>query len=151
MITIRFVSHPGIFDSLCKIAQYCYWPSHVEAILHDGRCLGSWFKQGGVRIRPANYDAGSFSKELFVSIKSTPDQEARFFAFLFDQVGKPYDAIAIISFYSGRDWQEDDSWECTELLAAGLVKCGILPENMAVKFSHLTPRDLILITSTIVI
>jgi uncharacterized protein YycO len=152
MITIRFVSHPGLFTWICRFAQYGYWPSHCEFKTPDGRRIGSWFLKGGVRIEPANYDAGQFSREMFISIKATEAQESAFHDFILDQVGKPYDWRAVISFYSkrsGRDWQATDSWFCSELIASALAASGILPKHMAVKFSRITPRDLVLLISTL--
>ncbi len=152
MITARFASHPGIFNGMCRWAQYGAWPTHCETVLSDGQRLGSWFHQGGVRIRPANYEAseGGFTKELWVHLKATPAQEEAFYAFLHAQIGKPYDWKAIVGFViSGRDWQEPDSWDCSELFASALAACGLLPQHMAVKFSRVTVRDVMLLTSMI--
>ncbi len=63
-ILIRFVSHPGIFTWLCRWAQYGFWATHCEVVLADGRRLGSWFTRGGVRVVPADYDAGEFDRLL---------------------------------------------------------------------------------------
>ncbi len=152
MITIRFASHPGIFNALCRFAQYGLWPTHCEIPLGDGRRLGSWFHRGGVNILPADYDVGAFTKELFVDLKATEEQAAKFYAFLDKQVGKPYDWRAIVAFYSkifGRDWCAEDSWFCSELVGAALIACGLFPRHMAVKFSRLTVRDLLLLSSMI--
>ena len=152
MITIRFVQHPGPFTWACEFAQYGFWATHCEAVLPDGTRLSSWFHQGGVCILPSDYDSGAFNRQQFVRIKSTEAQESAFYAFLHAQVGKPYDWRAIISFYSkmrGRDWQSRDSWFCSEIVAAALAGCGILPQCMAVQFSKVTPRDLMLLSSTL--
>lgn len=148
MISLRFVSHPGPFDWACRLSQYWFWSSHVEALMPDGSLLGAMF-DGGVQARPPNYDAGGFSKQMYVPLLMTAGQEARFIAFLRDQIGKPYDWTAIASFYSQRDWQEDDSWFCSELIAAALAASGAFPATMAVKFSRITPRDLMLLTSVL--
>lgn len=147
MIRLRFVSHPGVFNWACRIAQYGFWATHCEALLPEGGRLGSWYTEGGVRVLSDNYDEGAFIKETFVTLKSTPEQEEIFFAFLDTQIGKPYDTLAIVAFYSSRAWQELDSWQCSELIASGLSYCGLFPHEMAVKFSRITPRDLMLLTS----
>jgi len=144
---IRFVSHPGIFDLAAKIAQYGFWSTHVEAVLPDGTTIGAM--RDGVKIRSKGYDAGHFSQELFIDVSATPDQDAIFCAFLGSQVGKPYDFLAIAAFlWPSRNWQEFDSWYCSELVGTALSECGILPKEMAVKFSRITPRDLLLLVST---
>lgn len=149
MITLRFVSHPGPFDLLVKAAQLGYWASHVDALLPDGNFISSRFWDG-VQIRPPDYDAGKFSREQWFSIIATKDEEAKFYGFLHDQVGKPYDALAIVSFLFWRDWQAADSWFCSELPAAALSACGLFPKMLAVGFNRITPRDLALITSALV-
>lgn len=147
MITLRFVSHPGIFDWAAKIAQYGFWCTHCEAVMPDGALLGAI--SDGVKARPPGYDAGHFSQEMFLDVHATPDQENIFYAFLESQIGKPYDTWAVISFFwPSRDWQEFDHWECSELLGTAFGECGILPKQMAVKFSRITPRDLLLLIST---
>lgn len=147
MIRIRFVSHPGIFNWACRIAQYGFWCTHCEAVMPDSALLGAI--SDGVKARAPDYDASQFSRELFLDVKASSEQEEIFYAFLVSQIGKPYDTWAIISyFYPSRDWQEFDAWYCSELLGAALAECGILPKEMAVKFSRVTPRDLLLLIST---
>ncbi len=150
MITVRFASHPGIFNWACtKLAQGGFWASHCEAVLPDGRRLGSWFHKGGVIIEPADYDKNAFSRELFVKIRATETQVEEFFAFLNNQVGKPYDWLAILAFAFQRDWQEPDSWFCDELLAAGFVACGLIPNSMTDGLNRITVRDLFYMLSMV--
>ena len=40
------------------------------------------------------------------------------------QIGKPYDWTALWSFVIRRDWQEDDSWFCSELVAWAFAQGG---------------------------
>ena len=147
MITIRFVSHTGIFNWACTIAQYGFWGTHCEAVMPDGSYLGAI--SDGVKARNPKYDKGSLKHEIFLDVKATSYQAEIFHAFIESQIGKPYDLWAILAyFYPSRDWQSFDAWYCSELLAAGLAECGILPKEMAVKFSRVTPRDLMLLVST---
>jgi len=147
MITLRFVSHDGLFNWACRIAQYGFWGTHCEAVMPELTYLGAM--SDGVKARAGNYDAGKFSQETFLGIEATPEQEEIFYAFIESQIGKPYDLWAILAyFYPSRDWQSFDAWYCSELLATGLAECGILPKEMAVKFSRITPRDLLLLIST---
>ena len=57
----------------------------------------------------------------------TAEQKAAYLAFLYDQVGKPYDSEAIWAFLFNRDWRETDSWICSELAAAGAEHAKIVP------------------------
>ena len=148
-IIIRFASHTGIFNGLCRFAQYGFWATHSEAVLPDSQRIGSWYHKGGVRIEPPDYDTGTIKQELFIGLKATDAQAEAFYVFLHSQIGKPYDALAIASFVSGRDWQQPDSWSCSELIGAGLAACGLFPQHMAVKFSKVTPRDALLLASMV--
>lgn len=142
MITIRFVSHPGIFNWGTRVFQSGFWADHVDAVLPDGRMLGAHFK--GVQILPADYDAGpgQLARELRVDLKTTAEREERFFAFLMAQVGKPYDFKALVAFAFARDWRRQDSWICSELQAAALEACGIFPNPMPIEVNKVTLRDL---------
>jgi len=147
MITLRFVSHKGMFNWACTIAQYGFWSTHVEAVMPDGRYLGAI--GDGVKSRDPSYDKGRVKKEIFLDVKTTAEQEDIFYAFVESQIGKPYDLWAILAyFYPSRDWQSFDAWYCSELLGTALAECGILPKEMAIKFSRVTPRDLMLLIST---
>lgn len=147
MITLRFVSHPGLFNWACTIAQYGFWGTHVEAVMPDGRYLGAI--SDGVKARDPGYDKGSVKKEVFIEVRATAEQEDIFYAFVESQIGKPYDLWAILAyFWPSRNWQSFDAWHCSELLGTGLAECGILPKEMAVKFSRVTVRDLLLLVST---
>jgi hypothetical protein len=94
-----------------------------------------------------NYNAESIDRELVVHVPATPDQTDKFYAFLRDQIGKPYDDKAVIGLGLGRDWRSPDSWFCSELDAAALCACGIFPPHLADELNHVTPRDLLLILS----
>lgn len=146
MITLRFVSHPGIFTWACRIAQYGFPYTHVEVVLDDGRLLGAM--GDGVKARPKGYDAGRFLNETFLTVSMTVEQEAVFLAFLNQQIGKPYDRWAVMAFFVGRDWQEPDSWDCSEMAAAALAACRKFPQHLAVSFSRVTVRDVFLLVST---
>jgi uncharacterized protein YycO len=145
MIRLRFVAHPGIFDALTKFAQYGFWATHCEIVV-DGGYLGARL-DGGVRVRPVDYDAGKFSREEIVAVPATDVQERCFLEFAFAQLGKPYDWSAIAAFYVSRDWQDDRAWWCSELTGASFVANGMFrkPENFQRRF---TVREQRLLAST---
>ena len=148
-VTVRFVSHPGLFTKLCRFAQNGFWATHCEAIMPDKRRLSAWFLKGGVRILPADYDAGEFDREQFVTLSLTGPQASAFFNFLYDQVGKPYDWRSIVAFYAQwfrPSWQEDDAWFCDELLAGALVAAGVFPQKMASERNRITVFDFYLVS-----
>lgn len=152
MITLRFVSHPGIFNWACRIAQYGFEFTHVEYLRpSDGCYIGAM--SDGVKARAGDYDnlggTAGFSRQMFVHVDLTPEQQVIFEAFLESQIGKPYDYGAVFSFFwPSRDWQEFDHWDCAELIGTGLGECGLLPKDTAVKYSRLTVLGVYQIIST---
>lgn len=150
MITLRFVTTRGnpVSEGI-RAFEYGYWATHVEALMPEGTLLGA-HADGGVMARPHDYDKGEFTEERYVPLPASPEQADAFHAFLRAQVGKPYDFVAIAGIALGRDWQSDDKWFCSELIAAALCHCGIFPPRLATEFNHVTPRDVLLIVSGLV-
>lgn len=146
MITIRFVTCADKISSGIRRFEYGFWASHAEALMPDGTLLGA-HADGGVMARDHDYDKGKFTREMYVSIPTDPAMTDGFHNFLRKQVGKPYDFLAIAGLAAQRDWQEPDSWFCSELCAAALADCGYFPQHLATEFTHVTPRDLLLILS----
>lgn len=59
--------------------------------------------------------------------------------FLEKQIGKPYDWTALFGMVMQRNWQEDDSWFCSELVEAALAAGGRKRFRDAV--SRITPQQ----------
>lgn len=137
MITLQFVtstwSPASAFIRYWTFSEY----SHVDFVMPDGQLLGSHLS-GGVKVRPANY--AHFSKVLRV----TADVPDSVLEAAVSQIGKPYDWQAIVNFFAQRDWREDDSWFCSELVAWSFEKAGYPLFNPATQVWRLTPRDLLL-------
>jgi|ERR1019366_860535 hypothetical protein len=144
-IQIRFIEGTAI-DSRIIRWQTRAWCSHVEAILPGEKTLGALFN-GGVAIR-------NFSDKCYRDVKRWEDwhipceqyQATNFYSFLHDQIGKPYDWRAIISFALGeRDWQAKGSWFCSEFMFAGMKEAGLYTPPAQLPSDRLTPRDSYLI------
>ena len=146
MLTIRFVTCSDPVSEGIRRFEYGFWATHCEALMPDGTLLGA-HAEGGVKARPRDYDKSEFTRELYVSIPATPAQTDAFHSFLRAQVDKPYDFLAIAGLALQRDWQNEDAWFCSELQAAALCRCGVFPPHLATEFSHVTPRDVLLILS----
>jgi hypothetical protein len=143
MITLQFLA--GMDFSSNLISWFGGGPaySHVDAVLADGRLLGAR-QEGGVAIRAADYYGQT--KTLRVEIPTTTPQTDRFWNFIDQQIGKPYDSKAIIGFVVGRDWRDPGSWFCSELIAAGLEEADLV-HKLACPANKVTPADLVLILS----
>ena len=142
MIILQFVSGDDPGSELIKVFSRG-WPSHVDAVLEDGTLLGA--RLDGVKIRPPNYEP--FAKVERIGLVCPKAEEDAFYAFLHAQIGKPYDKLAIAAFAVQRDWRQEDSWFCSELIARALEVCGFFPEPLADPANEITPRDLLLCVS----
>ena len=85
-----------------------------------------------------------------VDLKATKAQQVAFWDFALNQVGKPYDTTAIWAFALGRsrDWREDDSWFCSELISCALEQAGII-KSLYYGASKVTPAELLMICTAL--
>jgi hypothetical protein len=149
MITLQFVQSSGLGSSAIQLFEHG-WCSHVDCLMPDGTLLGSQSgiiggKPAGVQIRPLNYEP--LTRWERVTLPLNDKQTAAFYAFLKDQIGKPYDETAIVAFAVDRNWREQDSWFCSELMAAALEASGWFTRALSNDFNKITPSDLLLLTS----
>lgn len=127
--------------------------AHVDAVLPDGNLLGARSEivmevPAGVQIRPASYLPESTTK-LTVVLPCSDRISDAFYQFISEQIGKPYDEKAILGFVAGRNWAEEDSWFCSELVAAGMVKA-MYVNQLSAPANKIAPDDLLLVCSALV-
>jgi hypothetical protein len=91
--------------------------------MDDGGLLGARL-DGGVQIRPPNYEKSSCVERVVISVPYC--KERAYWDFLKAQIGKPYDKLAIVSFAVNRNWRETDAWFCNELVAVGLEQAEVV-------------------------
>jgi hypothetical protein len=134
------------------IAWFGHGPlSHVDAVMPDGNLLGSRSdhmggRPPGVQIRPPGY--ARFALTVCFEIETLPNREVAFWGFLDSQLGKPYDSRAILGFVSGRNWREQDSWICSELISAGL-ETALIFHPLYLAASKIDPSNLAMAVSAI--
>lgn len=157
-IVIRFVGgRNDLVSRLIMADSGGHWAVHTEALFPagwpkiGGQLIGAHI-DGGVMARPPGYDAG-FGREEYVTIPTDTATAVRFYGFMASQIGKPYDmeviaALAASTVIGARDWRQDDSWICSELIAAACEAAAIFPK-LAIDINHLTPRDDRLILSVL--
>jgi hypothetical protein len=152
-VRLRFVTATDIFSRIIRGAEMGFWASHTEAVTPTGQYLGA-LTSGGVQARPAWYDNGQWTQELFVDLPATDAQSAVFYAFLTAQIGKPYDEEAIGEMAIGEltgeapDWANASSWICSALQTAALLTAGIVKAAPAtVRLA--TPRDVLCMCSAL--
>lgn len=154
-INLQFARGTGIVGGLIEWFDHGRY-AHVDAALDDGTLLGARVGEydndgttipAGVQIRPASYLNGI--ERLQVHIPVSQPIHDKFYDFCFAQIGKHYDTTAIVGFVSGRDWQEPDSWFCSELIAAALVESGYW-HTLSAPANKIAPDDLLLVLSAFV-
>lgn len=145
-ITLRFVGGTSLVSDTIKRFEYGFWASHVEAVMPDGGVISADMDKGVAQFQ-IDYNAGTFDREIYVTIETAQSIVDKFYAFIHSQLGKPYDTEAVLGIGLGRDWRNDGSWFCSELDAAGLCEAGLFPSHLADDLNHVTPRDLLLILS----
>lgn len=106
--------------------------SHVDIILPDGTLFGARTDypingKTGVQRRPPGYGAKDWIRRVVFSLPATPDQERKGYDFLLAQEGKPYDKLAILAFFTDRDWRDENAWFCDELYLRFLETAGACP------------------------
>jgi hypothetical protein len=95
--------------------------SHCGLLLPDGNVIDSRMGNGGVtKYSLAEFKKGTYKAELR-EFPAVPDSVI---GAIEAEIGKPYDLSAIIGIPFRRDWQENDKWFCSELLAYGAEKVG---------------------------
>lgn len=139
---IRIVFRLGAARSSRAIAWFSSGHlSHVDAKTPVGKLLGARSDDvggaSGVWARPDPYE--DVTKLVIFDIDATPLQEALFYDFLNEQIGKPYDHLAILAFFINRDWRDGDAWYCSELIAAALEEATILTKTLFLPLNKITP------------
>lgn len=134
-IKLRFISEHSIGSAAIRFWTWSKY-SHVDIVLPEGY-LGA--RKDGVKIRPFDYCKPS---RVDMGIIECSDEVAnKVIEFAKAQIGKPYDFEAITGIVFHRDWAEDDSWICSELVAAAFQNADDnLIDNKA---NRVTPQMLI--------
>ncbi len=143
-IQIQFSTEANIASRVCHYYDHV-WCSHVDAVMPNGGLLGAKLL-GGVKIRP---NLG-FTKTLLVELPTTQTIYDKFYGFLRDQLGKPYDLSSVFAFAFERDVAANDSWFCSELIAVALDKSEYLPYSLFSKYNKITPGNLLFLLNAFV-
>lgn len=134
MMQLLFVRRPTLACAAIRVATWSPW-SHVAAVF-GGTVFEATVRHGVRKTLPSVVLANSVD-HAWAEVPCRTDPTLRF---LEAQLGKPYDWTAIFGIMTRRDWQEDDSWFCSELVAtaadAGGVSLIHKPKN------RVTPGDL---------
>lgn len=123
-VRLRFTKNNTITSHVIRAFTWSDY-SHVEFALDTGflGALGWGGKsksgiqfKGGVQLRPFDYN---YTGEFQAAEVDVPDENTKqqILKFAMSQIGKSYDWTAILGIGFHRDWHENDSWFCSELIA----------------------------------
>ena len=126
MATVRVLftrrHHIGSLD--IRLGTWSAW-SHVDLVDDRGAVpmLIGAVAPAGVVVVPMAERLALASRAVLVEF-TVPDRDAVLDAAL-SQIGKPYDWLGVAGIaLRGRDWQEDDCWFCSELVAWAFSEAG---------------------------
>ncbi|CAB4158578.1 hypothetical protein UFOVP708_11 [uncultured Caudovirales phage] len=117
------------------------WQSWSHGVIVDSPtyAVDSTFKLNGVRRRPLHEALHGATATRFLHLPLDREAEAR--DFYLGQINTDYDLHCIVGFATGdRDWRDDTSWFCWELIAAAVERGS---DYRFDNLSRVTPRDLI--------
>jgi hypothetical protein len=146
---------------ICRLTHSPF--SHADCVLSDGNLLGASDdpyapvikgNPRGVAIRPDPYQREAVSRRAFIACPE--DILEKFNDFCFEQVGKPFDgsALKLRTFLSpefNRDWRNDATWYCAELIARAAEVSGLLATPILAVKNRITAADLLLIVAPLMI
>ncbi len=138
MITLRFAAGRGLASQLVQLATWS-WASHVDIELGGGYLLGA-VPGKGVCLREAEIDDARVER---YAVDLNPVAAAVLLRHARSQLGRPYDWPGVLGYGLRRDWQEQDSWFCSELVAWVFAQTAC-PLLRGEQVWRITPRDLLM-------
>lgn len=136
MITCLYSANRTIGSRGIQLGTRCGY-SHVDVVLPDSRLFGATWKYG-VDYQPVRTD---YTRRLMVEY----DVDQRALDVMFAERGKVYDWRGALGIGFDRDWQDDESWFCDELIEYGCLMVGQpLLHHGVIKPWRITQRDLLL-------
>jgi uncharacterized protein YycO len=132
---VIFLRHRSIGSALLRTALWSAW-SHVALLNEPGNVIEANARHG---VRSTWFP--ELLRQASVYQLGLVDCDAcAVWDFAREQIGKPYDWTAVFGLGLHRDWQRDDAWFCSELVAAALLAGGA--DLVRKKTGRVTPQDL---------
>lgn len=115
MIYLLFTARKNIGSKVIRLATWSKW-SHVALLCSDGSVIESVGKYGVRRVKFSEAVKGAFRYSI-VQFKDIDEREL--IKVLETQLEKGYDYPGAIGIGLHGNWQKDNRWVCSELLAWG--------------------------------
>jgi uncharacterized protein YycO len=140
---VRFATGKSIGSAIIRAATWD-WCSHVSFALDFDPQFGEHVlldatSHHGVALRPVSTDR--FRKAQYYQFLGDQKVVAKAVEWTRTQLGRPYDWSGILGIaLRERNWHEDDSWFCSELVAEAFIQAGV-PLLDDDECFRITPRD----------
>lgn len=136
-VSLLFCTNPR--NPLSLAIRACSWSTWSHVALIDGDSVIEAVALNGVVRTPL---ARRQAADPRWAISPLPCRDAdTVIAAAASQIGKPYDYTAVIGLGLHREWRDDDSWFCSELVAWAFVQAGS-PLFRSDSLHRVTPQDL---------
>lgn len=122
-LTILAFEGKGIAAQIIKRRTWGIY-SHTGIMTDDGRVYEARFPAGVTCTAPTALDHKSGTRVDMFSVTPEIDEQA-VQKFLEAQVGKKYDLHGLYGFAAAKDWQDPDTWFCSELAMAAVAAGGL--------------------------
>ena len=133
-------------DSLsAKFIRFNTWSKYCHVGFYDrkaGTVIDSRIDRKGVREYSLDKLKEDYPRILF---RTLPDVPNNVLEIARSQLGKPYDWTALLGIGMHRNWQEDDRWFCSELVAWSCLQSGKPIINK--ETWRVTPQDVLEVSS----
>lgn len=151
-ISLLFSTSGHPMSAVIRLGTWSDW-SHVAII--DGDDVIEATAPAGVRRLPVVQAIAHATQAVIVEL---PCRDPRaVIAAAASQIGKPYDWTAVLGLGLRRNWQEDDAWFCSELVAWAFQRAGeplfraevlrrVTPQHLWMLAPSLPPPDLAFFT-----
>lgn len=112
----------GVFSPLVRAVTWSDW-SHCGILTKDNTVVESAFKLGGVVETP--YALFTERVDSYTIVEMDCRDAQAIIDAARSQIGKPYDWTGLFGIlFHNRNWQEEDKWWCSELIAWAFEQAG---------------------------
>lgn len=136
MITLQFESRKTPMGAITRWRSW-HWATHVDFVLPNGDLLSAY--TNGVHIRPDD----PIRKNSYHVERYTFDAPESCYDYALSQVGKKYDWWAVLGILIKRDWDNEEKWFCSELIARSCQEAGF-PIIRASHMNRVMPAHLLM-------
>lgn len=136
MVKLIFSTSDDLVSRAIRLYTWGDW-SHVGVLLPDNTVIDSTLTYKGVSQRSLEQFQSEDSKWEIIEHQGLSEE---LIGFMKQQIGKPYDFTGILGLPFRKDWENDDRWFCSELIAWAAKQAGTPIINKDAW--RVTPQDL---------